>query len=224
MKTIPLFQPPIKLKINLENMPHSVFRRVLIPENINMMQLHFIIQISIGWEFAHLFQFSDRRYDGNIIAGIPTEYDEEPMFSTFGRRPKRQNADEIMLKMDFLEGNNKKPFWYWYDFGDDWWHKLSFQKATKKDLQVFKGSPICVEAFGACPPEDIGGPWGYEAFLEAITNKKNPDYEEMREWAGLSGKENYDTEYVDLAMINESLTDLYQGDEWRITAENYFNG
>lgn len=223
MKTIPLFQPPIKLKINLENMPHSVFRRVLVPENVNMLQLHFIIQISMGWEFEHLFQFSDRRHDANITAGIPTEYDEEPIFPTFGRRPRKQSADKIMLKRDFLENNNKKPLWYWYDFGDDWWHKLSFQKPTKKELGTFKGSPVCVEAFGACPPEDIGGPWGYQAFLETVTNKKHPEHEEMRGWVGLSGKEKYNTEYVDLVRINNALSGLYQTDEWYLKAKDYFN-
>jgi pRiA4b ORF-3-like protein len=28
--------------------------------------------------------------------------------------------------------------------------------------------PRLIEATGRCPPEDIGGPWGYPEFLDAI--------------------------------------------------------
>jgi hypothetical protein len=33
-------------------------------------------------------------------------------------------------------------------------------------------SEYAIEASGRCPPEDIGGPWGYAEFLEAIANPK----------------------------------------------------
>jgi hypothetical protein len=79
-----------------------------------------------------------------------------------------------------------------YDFGGDWWHKITFQKPTKKDRDIFKGLPVCVEAFGTCPPENVGGPWGYSDFLTIIFNKKHPDHRELREWIGLSAREKYE--------------------------------
>jgi hypothetical protein len=36
----------------------------------------------------------------------------------------------------------------------------------------------------ACPPEDCGGPWGYEEFLAAIANPDHEEHEEWLEWAG----------------------------------------
>ncbi len=219
MKIPPLSPPPIKLKINLENIPHSVYRRVLIPGDVNMLQLHFIIQIVMGWEFAHLFQFSDRR-DANIKVGLPGEFDDD--FFVFGSRPRTQNADEVMLKGTFEEEYQRKPFWYWYDFGDDWWHKITFQKPTKADLRIFNGKPICVDVFGACPPEDVGGPWGYAEFLDAITNKKHPQYLEFREWAGLSKSKKYDPNYVNLDQINDNLAALFESSEWSLKAKDYF--
>jgi hypothetical protein len=36
----------------------------------------------------------------------------------------------------------------------------------------------------ACPPEDVGGPWGYENFLEALADPKHPDHEDLAEWCG----------------------------------------
>ncbi len=218
MKTIPLHPPPLKLKINLENMPHSIYRRVLVPENINMLQLHFIIQVTMGWEFAHLFQFQDKQYDPSFVANIP--YDDDNFFA---RHFDAYPADNVMLQESFEMAGQRKPFWYWYDFGDDWWHRITFQKPTKKDLQVWKGSPLCVEACGACPPEDVGGPWGYAEFLEIITNKKHPEHMEMREWMGLSSREKYDPDTVDLTAINEALEGLFYSGDWSLSTADYFN-
>ncbi|ABQ30022.1 IS1096 element passenger TnpR family protein [Acidiphilium cryptum] len=38
--------------------------------------------------------------------------------------------------------------------------------------------PCLVEATGRCPPEDVGGPWGYREFLDVIAD---PDHEEHAE-------------------------------------------
>ena len=28
--------------------------------------------------------------------------------------------------------------------------------------------PILIDGTGACPPEDVGGPWGYSDFIDAL--------------------------------------------------------
>ncbi len=61
---------PIKLGIQLENMPHRVHRKLLVPDYINMMQLHAVIQIAMGWTFSHLFQFVDTRQRSKLIASF----------------------------------------------------------------------------------------------------------------------------------------------------------
>ena len=44
--------------------------------------------------------------------------------------------------------------------------------------------PRLIEASGRCPPEDVGGPWGYAEMLEAIGDKKHERHVEIREWLG----------------------------------------
>lgn len=222
MKAVPLYpnKAPIKLKINLDDMPHSVYRKVLVPEDVNMMQMHYIVQIAMGWKFAHLFQFCDKKYEATTIASIPVEEDDFPYF---GGRAKESKADQVKLKEDFELLYGRKPFWYWYDFGDDWWHRITFQKPTKKELELFAGIPVCVGAFGACPPEDVGGPWGYQGFLDTIQNKKHPEYAEMREWMGMSRSEKYDAEFVDLESINNFLSEFRSGQDWDIRADQYYD-
>ena len=129
--------------------------------------------------------------------------------------------DEDDITLEEVVNRKGSKILYTYDFGDDWWHKITFQKPTKKDLELFTGAPVCVEAYGACPPEDSGGPWGYANFLDIIYNKKHPEYRETREWIGLSSRDKYDTEYVDVDFVNEQLSDFYRSKEWNIKADLY---
>ena len=90
-------------------------------------------------------------------------------------------------------------FVYEYDFGDSWEHELLVEKILPPE----KGAhyPRCIKAKRACPPEDVGGVWGYDDFLEAIQDPDHPDHEDMLEWVG--GE--FDPEAVDLDEINETL-------------------
>jgi len=50
------------------------------------------------------------------------------------------------------------------------------------------------------PPEDCGGPWGYDDFLAAITNRKHPRHEELREWIGEFDPEAFDAKKATMEM------------------------
>ena len=52
--------------------------------------------------------------------------------------------------------------------------------------------PICVEGERSCPPEDVGGVWGYSEFLEAVADPKHEQHEEFKEWAGPFDPEEFD--------------------------------
>ena len=41
--------------------------------------------------------------------------------------------------------------------------------------------PRLIEASGRCPPEDIGGPWGYAELLEAMGDSKHEHHDEFKE-------------------------------------------
>ncbi len=202
---------PLKLKIELKDVPHKIIRKVLVPQNITLYQLHLIIQDSMGWEHAHLFEFSDAKWKSTIRVGIPNDFEDD--FGTFSA--PLQDIFKTHLKKVFVDENDAKPFWYWYDFGDDWWHRISFLKPSKKDVENFTGTPLCVDAVGQCPPEDIGGVWGYREFLEAVKDKNHPEREELLEWYGIPEDEEYDETEIDLEMINYMLKQLYGSKQWK---------
>ncbi len=197
---------PIKLKITLEQIDFLISRKILVPEEIDMMQLHIAIQIAMGWEMSHLFEFKDKEYRNEISILESFDDDMDDMFP--GRRVRTFKPELVSLKKEFIENRGGKPFYYLYDFGDSWLHKISFLKPTKKDLEQYNGDPICVEASGACPPEDVGGTWGYMEFLDAINDKKHPEYDDYRDWLELKKGEKYDPEFVDISRANYALRQL----------------
>ncbi len=58
--------------------------------------------------------------------------------------------------------------------------------------------PICIAGKRACPPEDCGGIWGYESFLEIINDPDNEEYEVMIEWVGSE----FDPEHFDVKEVS----------------------
>jgi hypothetical protein len=67
--------------------------------------------------------------------------------------------------------------------------------------------PVCLAGARRCPPEDCGGPYGYQELLEALRDPTNPQHTEMRAWiADLYGSEaRFNPEAFSLDAINESL-------------------
>lgn len=53
-------------------------------------------------------------------------------------------------------------------------------EATRDDLVY----PRLIAARGACPPEDIGGPSGYDEFLAALADIEHEQHEDMLRWWG----------------------------------------
>jgi hypothetical protein len=83
-------------------------------------------------------------------------------------------------------------FFYEYDFGDSWDHEILFEGC----LRAEKGGlyPLCVEGERSCPPEDVGGVWGYSEFVEALADPNHEQHKEFKEWAGPFDPEEFDAE------------------------------
>ena len=69
-----------------------------------------------------------------------------------------------------------------YDFGDDWRHTVQIEGV--EPAQPHTPYPCFIEGAGRCPPEDVGGTLGFEAFLEAVTTTRHPERRTMLEWYG----------------------------------------
>ena len=70
-------------------------------------------------------------------------------------------------------------FLYEYDFGDGWLHEILFE--GRPQAEPGQQFPLCLEGRRACPPEDVGGVWGYTEFLEALADPNHEQHDELLE-------------------------------------------
>ncbi len=162
-----------QLKVTLQGIKPPVWRRVLVDGASTLDQVHEVIQAAFGWWNYHLHEFEvgDARY------GVPDE-DYNPEYD-FGP----PTIDEGQVRLDSVAGEGSKLD-YTYDFGDDWRHRIVVEKVLAADDGAPVTVPACVDGRRACPPEDCGGPWGYEELLAIFADPSHPEHAERREWLG----------------------------------------
>jgi len=175
-----------QLKITLRDVRPPIWRRVLVTDATTLHQLHWIVQAAMGWTNSHLHQFI-----------IDEEYYSEPMLEVDDWGPEVKNEKRVRLSALGLKP--KRKFTYEYDFGDSWRHEILVEKVFAPEAGA--RYPQCVAGKRACPPEDCGGVWGYERFLEVIKDEDDPEHEEMLEWAGGA----FDPEAFNLEEVNQEL-------------------
>ncbi|MGH9866979.1 MAG: plasmid pRiA4b ORF-3 family protein [Candidatus Polarisedimenticolia bacterium] len=172
-----------KLKVTLQDSRPPIWRRFEVPADVTLFKLHQILQLVMGWTDSHLHQF--RR--GETLYG-----ESDPEFGIRRRNEKRVRLAEVLLKP-------KDRMVYEYDFGDGWQHDIVLEDTPSPEPRV--RYPRVLAGKRACPPEDIGGMWGFYGFLEAIRDPKHPEHEEMLEWWGSDfNPEEFDVEEVNLVL------------------------
>jgi hypothetical protein len=167
------------LHVRLVDIEPPIWRHVLAPSHLNLEELHHVLQAAMGWLDSHLrgFRIGDRSYslpdpDGNA-----------------------DHADERERTLDELPGG--AVFRYDYDFGDDWEHEILVEEVTEIDADF----PLCAAGARACPPEDSGGPGGYDHLLAALRDPTHPEHQEMREWGGSFDPEAFSLQATNAAFV-----------------------
>ncbi len=113
---------------------------------------------------------------------------------------EKDACEEGLFRLDSLVSKKGDEFSYLYDFGDNWNHRLRIEKVNPDEDEEW-GSLFCIDGKGQCPPEDVGGPPGFDEFKRAMSDKKSPEYGHYSEWYGGT----YDPEGFDPLEANLSL-------------------
>ena len=180
-----------RLAITLDQVKPPVRRRIEVPLSIRLDRLHRVFQIVMGWEDYHLYEF---RIGRDIRYGIP-----DPDWDLPGSSPR--SAKQTTLA-SLLAQTRNKAFKYVYDFGDDWQHTVKLEALTAPEPRTIYPRLLVVK--GRCPPEDVGGPWGYAEYLEAMADPTHERHADMVEWRG----PDFDPDAVDEAAIQKRLDRL----------------
>ncbi|HNX75984.1 MAG TPA: plasmid pRiA4b ORF-3 family protein [Candidatus Rifleibacterium sp.] len=180
------------IKIEMMEIEPLIWRRIVVPAELSLDRLHDVIQIAMGWKDSHLheFNFGSHRY----VENINEEFDDEDTLlegSTRINKHFKKKGDNCL---------------YVYDFGESWAHRLTLENANYQ-LREDDCEISCLEGERACPPEDVGGPPGYEEFCKILRNPKSRQHASMVAWSTgvqpTAGK--FDPEYFDGDAVNEML-------------------
>jgi hypothetical protein len=155
------------LKVTLDDVKPVVQRRIEVPLTIRLDRLHLVLQAAMGWTNSHLYEIRAR----DVGWGTP-----DPNFGDGVLDARKARL------IDVLEDLGTKTLKYLYDFGDGWEHTVKIERVTNAVPGLTY--PILIAAVGRCPPEDVGGPWGYGEFLNALGDPSHENHTEMKEWIG----------------------------------------
>ena len=174
----------VQLKVTLKGIQPPIWRRLVVANNYSLGDLHWVIQIAMGWDNDHMHAFSI----GKVAYACPETAD-------YGG----ELCDEDFSLQQVIKRPGQR-FTYEYDFGDGWRHEILVEKIEPADSQTLL--PHCLKGARACPREDCGGVGGYEAMLEA---KLHPTEERLSYWGDPSWVLEFDPEHFDLAAVNKRL-------------------
>ncbi len=178
----PVEKPIIQLRITLDDVLPAVWRRLLVPGDIRLSDLHAVFQVAMGWTDSHLHSFSI----GSKVFGA--QYEDHP----------KEELDEKSVTLVEALGDLRR-FHYAYDFGDDWQHEIVIEDQSMS-IAGLKFA-VCLDGQRACPLEDCGGAWGYVHLLEVLSDPDHEEFDDMTGWIG----DYFDPELCDLSEINVAL-------------------
>lgn len=172
----------------------TVWRRLLVPADVDLHTFHLFIQAAFGWENCHLYQFCPKSWGSQPSYTLLNEFTDE-----------MEGEDSTAVLVSDIFKLPKQKFTYIYDFGDSWMHTIVLE--AKLDTKVLFA--MCTDGEGACPPEDCGGIPGYYNMVQILSNPKDPEYRDMKSWLGMMGtKKKWDVNAFDLKDANGRLREV----------------
>ncbi|MCG8274564.1 plasmid pRiA4b ORF-3 family protein [Aquamicrobium sp. NLF2-7] len=112
-----------------------VWRQVQVPATMTLREFHGVLQVAMGWEGIHLYQF---------------------VVHTVRYGSWELNAESPDIGLDALKLRTGSRFLYEYDLNVPWDHEVRLEERRAAKPQIHY--PCCIGGAGTCPPEDSGGP------------------------------------------------------------------
>ena len=170
------------LRVSLRYVEPEVWRRVVVVSEMPLSKFATALERAMGWEGYHLHLFDV----GGVLFGVPGE-DADYLI------------DEKAAKVTHLLPREQSSLRWDYDFGDGWEHDVVVEAI--EPLNPKTKNPVVLDGARACPPEDVGGPGGYEELLRVLNDPTDEEHEHMVSWA----PEGFDPAVFDLVAANRRL-------------------
>jgi Plasmid pRiA4b ORF-3-like protein len=184
----------VQIHVSLDGVEPAIYRRLVVPLDSTLAQLHHILQAAMGWTNSHLHQFEI----GGLCFGDP-ELLNQDMPDDF---QQAFDSSSVRLRDFHFDHAGDLSFVYLYDFGDSWQHKVTLEK-----LVAVKPAPktaTCIEGARCCPPEDVGGTHGYFEFLRVLLSPEPDELEEQRQLKRRCGG-SFNPKQFDVAKVDRAV-------------------
>ncbi len=182
------------LRVTLKGLKPAIYRKFEVPSNITLRNLGELIIDIMGWTGFHLHQF--RVKDRFFAPKSQSDEDINPLFDN-GRN--FFSEDYTLGEVLYDKG---KSIEMEYDFGDSWMHEVRLSS-----IGEYKPDEVHAVRFidgkRACPIEDCGGVWGYEALCAHYSGDDSFDEDYDDEFFDYFIDEDFDPEYLDVPRVLE---------------------
>lgn len=125
----------LQFRVWLRGLSPMVWRRVQVPATMTLREFHGVLQVAMGWEGIHLYQF---------------------VVHTVRYGSWELTAESPDIGLDALKLRTGSRLLYEYDLNVPWDHEVRLEERTAAKPQTHY--PCCIGGACTCPPEDSGGP------------------------------------------------------------------
>lgn len=173
----------LQLRIELQDVVPTVWRRALVSARASLHELHAVIQGAMNRETNNGYRFD---VDG-VSYGDPED------------GPDRGH-DASTTALEALGLHIGASFMHVADDHQEPWRSLVTLEQDSPRL-VGQRLPVCIAAGRAAPPVDCAGPAEYRRILAALADPLDPGAADLRSWL----PEHFDPAYASVTAINALL-------------------
>jgi Plasmid pRiA4b ORF-3-like protein len=181
--------PVVQVRVDLRRSKPPIWRRLQVPADITLRELHTVLQVAFGWDSAHLYAF-------------------DTAYGQFGAPgPGLGLGSDTKVTLEQVAAAAGTKLTYTYDFGDDWEHVITVEDTVPRaDASIY---PRCIGGRRKAPPEDCGGIWGYQELLAILEDPAHEEHQDRLEWLGIDRADQHDPAYFDIDDVNDAFTALH---------------
>jgi hypothetical protein len=209
-----------QLYLELEDFKPTIWRRIRVPNNMNLAELGYHIMVLFEMQASHLYKFMTNPGKELIdeLKKKTTKEEFEELSNKYEDLIKTRRHYELLgilddspmdsphiIRIDVMGSQVADLFTVsttkatmWYDFGDDWMIRIKLEEritGRDKEFNLLDG-----ENFGII--EDCGGPHGLTSLVNAYKSKITKDYRMYQQWLGI---DDFDIRLFDLQDMKERI-------------------
>lgn len=187
--------PLLRVRLDLDDAKPPIWRRLELRGDLCIDELHYVIQIAMGWDGSHLHRF--------WVGPTKRIWDAPYLLTDFDLDEGEQGTPEGAVELSQMVRAVGDRLFYTYDYGDEWNHTIKVEAV--EPLPDDQPPAICTGGRNACPFEDVGGVYTHNALF--AMHREAPEHSTMHESYAAWLPEDWDPQAFDPEDITRALAD-----------------